>query len=377
MKNKFLRNTLILSAIAIAALVIPSVLIGVGVINPYVAQIITLAGVNAIMALSVNIICGITGQLSLGQAGFMALGAYSTIIFSANLHVPLPIAIIIAGCITAIFGFLIGFPTLKLDGDYLAIVTLAFGEIIRVVLVNLGSIAGTMKEALNSSRASLSAEQIASKQKMIDLFSIFGPNGKSFDSPLVFNPTLAFIVVTGVLVLTIVLLQNFIRSTYGRAILAVREDEIAANSSGIAVFRYKMIGFVIASFVAGIGGALYVSLIGFVKPDQASFNKSIDYLIYVVLGGMGSVTGSVLAAYVLTSLQEVLRFLQNFRLLIYPVILIIVMLFRPQGLLGYKELSFIKICEKIYKKIKSPKNKAASGENATAAQEKSQGGAEK
>ena len=103
----------------------------------------------------------------------------------------------------------------------------------------------------------------------------------------------------------------------------------------------RLIGFVIASFVAGIGGALYVSLIGFVKPDQASFNKSIDYLIYVVLGGMGSVTGSVLAAFVLTTLQEVLRFLQNFRLLIYPVILIIVMLFRPQGLLGFKEFSFV------------------------------------
>ena len=137
------------------------------------------------------------------------------------------------------------------------------------------------------------------------------------------------------------MIQNFIRSTYGRAILAVRDDEIAANSSGIPIFKYKMIGFVIASFVAGIGGGLYVSLIGFVKPEQASFNNSINYLIYVVLGGMGSTTGSVLAAFVLTYLQEFLRFLKNFRLLIYPVILIIVMLFRPQGLLGFKEFSFV------------------------------------
>ena len=122
----------------------------------------------------------------------------------------------------------------------------------------------------------------------------------------------------------------------------VREDEIAANSSGLPVLKYKMIGFVIASFVAGIGGGLYVALIGFVKPEQASFNNSINYLIYVVLGGMGSTTGSVLAAFVLTYLQEFLRFLKNFRLLIYPVILIIVMLFRPQGLLGYKEASFVR-----------------------------------
>ena len=242
MKNKFIRNTIILSVIALLAIFLPALLIRLQVINAYTAQIITLSGINAIMALSVNIICGITGQLSLGQAGFMAIGAYSTILLTQNLHIPLVVSIILAGIITAIFGFLIGFPTLKLEGDYLAIVTLGFGEIIRVILVNLKGITG-------------------------------GPNGKSFSTILCFNPPLAYIVIIGVLVLLIVLIQNFIRSTYGRAILAVREDEIAANSSGISVFRYKMIGFVIASFVAGIGGALYVCLIGFIKPEQASFNN--------------------------------------------------------------------------------------------------------
>jgi branched-chain amino acid transport system permease protein len=180
---------------------------------------------------------------------------------------------------------------------------------------------------------------------------------------MVFNAAIAFAVVTGTLVLLIALIQNFIRSSYGRAILAVREDEIAANSSGIGVFRYKMIGFVIASFVAGIGGALYVCLIGFIKPDQAGFTKSIDYLIFVVLGGMGSTTGSVLASYVLTYLQEFLRFLQNYRLLFYPVVLIFVMIFRPQGLLGTKEASFVKTFEFaqkfLQKKIKKSKNTEA------------------
>ena len=198
---------------------------------------------------------------------------------------------------------------MRLEGDYLAIVTLAFGEIIRVVLVNLKDLTG-------------------------------GPNGKQFNTTLTFFDGPAFFVITGILILIIILLQNFIRSTYGRAILAVREDEVAANANGIGVFKYKMIGFVIASFVAGIGGALYVSRIGFIKPDQASFTKSIDYLIFVVLGGMGSTTGAILAAYVLTFLQEVLRFLKDFRLLIYPIVLIIVMIFRPQGLLGTKEFSF-------------------------------------
>lgn len=313
--SKNTRNTLLLTAVALIVTVLPTVLIAAGVLNAYTAQIFTLAGINAIMALSVNIICGITGQLSLGQAGFMAIGGYATILLCQNAHIPLPLAVILAALITAFFGFLIGFPTLRLEGDYLAIVTLAFGEIIRVFLVNLKQWTG-------------------------------GPNGIQFNTIMVFNSAVAFAVVTGVLVILIVLVQNFIRSSYGRAILAVREDEIAANSSGISVFKYKMLGFTIASFVAGIGGALYVCLIGFIKPDQAGFTKSIDYLIFVVLGGMGSTTGSVLASYVLTYLQEFLRFLQNYRLLFYPVVLILVMIFRPQGLLGTRELSFVRLWEK-------------------------------
>lgn len=308
-KKNFVNKVVLPGALAIVAAVVPFVLIQINLLDGYSAQILIMCAINAIMALSVNIICGITGQLSLGQAGFMALGGYATILLTDMAHLPLPVSIILAALITAFFGFLIGFPTLRLEGDYLAIVTLAFGEIIRVVLVNLKDLTG-------------------------------GPNGKQFNTTLTFFDGPAFFVITGILILIIILLQNFIRSTYGRAILAVREDEVAANANGIGVFKYKMIGFVIASFVAGIGGALYVSRIGFIKPDQASFTKSIDYLIFVVLGGMGSTTGAILAAYVLTFLQEVLRFLKDFRLLIYPVVLIIVMIFRPQGLLGTKEFSF-------------------------------------
>lgn len=333
MKNKYLRNTILLGVISLIVVIVPTMLIYFKVIDAYTAQIFTLTGVNAIMAISVNIICGITGQLSLGQAGFMAIGAYSTILFSTSMSLPLPLSIVFAGVVTAFFGFLIGFPTLKLEGDYLAIVTLGFGEIIRVVLNNLRSITG-------------------------------GPNGKQFATAMTLTPWLAYVVIVSALICIIILVQNFIRSTYGRAILAVREDEIAANASGISVFRYKMTGFVIASFVAGIGGALYAPFIGFVKPDQASFNKSIEYLIFVVLGGMGSMTGSVAAAFVLTYLQEFLRFLQNYRMLIYPVILILVMLFRPQGLLGTKEISFVGIWEKLLGKIKNKKSSGIDASNA-------------
>ncbi len=333
MKNKFFRNTLILGIISVVCVAFPTFLISIDVLDAYLAQILSLAGINAIMALSVNIICGITGQLSLGQAGFMAIGAYSTIFFCQNAHIPLPVALVLAGIVTAFFGFLIGFPTLKLEGDYLAIVTLGFGEIIRVFLVNLKKWTG-------------------------------GPNGMDFETVMVYDPKMAFLVITSVLVVLIILIQNFIRSTYGRAILAVREDEIAANSTGISVFRYKMLGFVVASFVAGVGGALYISLIGFVKPDQASFTKSIDYLIFVVLGGMGSTTGSVLAAFVLTYLQEFLRFLQNYRMLFYPVVLILVMIFRPQGLLGTREVSFVKAWDKFLAFCSAKTKKVDGGKNA-------------
>ena len=326
MKNLTLRNMLILGGVALFVIFVPGLLISFNVFDGYTAQILTLACINAIMAISVNVVCGITGQLSLGQASFMAIGSYVTIVLTQTVGLPMPVSMVIAVLVTVICGILIGFPTLKLQGDYLAIVTLGFGEIIRVILVNLKSVTG-------------------------------GANGLRFTTILVARPDLAYCLVIGMLVLVIIFLQNIVRSTYGRAILSVREDEIAANSNGIDVFKYKMIGFAIASCIAGLGGALYAPFIGFVKPDLASFNRSIDYLIFVVLGGMGSVTGSVIAAFVLTYLQEFLRFLQDYRLLIYPLILIFVMLFRPQGLLGMKELSFVKTWEKLMDYIKKQKTK--------------------
>ncbi|MCR5622893.1 MAG: branched-chain amino acid ABC transporter permease [Treponema sp.] len=319
MKDKNLRNMILLTLLSLAAIVIPAVLIEARVVDAYSAQIITLGGINALMAISVNVISGITGQLSLGQAGFEAVGAYMVIALTESLGIPLPVSILLAAFIAAFIGFLIGFPTLKLEGDYLAIVTLAFGEIIRVFLVNLKDLTG-------------------------------GPNGKQFSTVLTTSldhgAMISYLAIIGTLVLVIALLHNFIRSTYGRAILAVREDEIAARSNGISVFRYKMIGFVIASFIAGLAGGLYAPFIGFIQPKQFDFNASINDLIYVVFGGMGSVTGSVIAAFSLTILQEALRILKDYRLLIYPVLLTLMMLFRPQGLLGTKEISFTGLYEK-------------------------------
>jgi branched-chain amino acid transport system permease protein len=282
-----------------------------GLMDMYTARIITMGGVNAIMAISVNMIVGITGQLTLGQAGFLTIGAYSCIFFTFDMGFPLPLSVLLAVLITGLAGFLIGFPVLKLSGDYLAIVTLGFGEIIRVVFVNLKALTG-------------------------------GPNGRQFTTVMKMNGELAFVVVTVIMIAILALLQNLLRSSYGRAIMACREDEIAANASGINTFRYKMIGFVIAALIAGFGGCLYAMVVGLVQPASAQFLRSVEYLIFVVLGGMGSLTGSILAAYTLTYLQEMLRFLQDYRLVIYPLILIFVMLFKPQGLLGMKEFSFVK-----------------------------------
>jgi len=314
------RSTIILAVAGILAVAFPLFLMKLGIIDPYTTRILTMGGVNAIMAMSVNMIVGITGQLSLGQAGFLAIGAYSCIFFNLDMGLSLPLAVLCAVIVTTIAGFLIGFPVLKLTGDYLAIVTLGFGEIIRVVFINLKALTG-------------------------------GPNGRTFPTKLVLNGELAFVLTTATLVVILALLQNFLRSTYGRAIKACREDEIAANANGINIFRYKMLGFVIAAFIAGLGGCVYAMVVGFVKPDIAQFLRSIDFLIYVVLGGMGSMTGSILSAYVLTYLQEFLRFLQDYRLLIYPVILILFMLFRPKGLLGMKEFSIVGFVDTMRGKI--------------------------
>ena len=331
MAGKFpFRSTAILTGTGVLAVVLPLLLMKIGVLDAYTARIITMGGVNAIMAMSVNMIVGVTGQLSLGQAGFLAIGAFACMFFKMDMGFPLPLAALCATLLTTAAGFLIGFPVLKLSGDYLAIVTLGFGEIIRVVFINLKALTG-------------------------------GPNGRQFTTVMVLNGELAFVVTTITLIIILALLQNFLRSTYGRAIMACREDEIAANANGIDIFRYNMLGFVIAAFIAGIGGSIYAMDVGFVKPDVAQFLKSIDFLIYVVLGGMGSMTGSILAAYVLTYLQEFLRFFQDFRLIIYPLILIFVMLFRPQGLLGMKELSFVRLFDRITAAFRARKGGGAEG----------------
>lgn len=318
-----LQKTITSIILLVIGFVILNVLVATRIIDEYTTQVLTIGAINVIIALGLNLISGYTGQLALGHAGFMAVGAYTTAALMMKLNVPIFPAIFAGGLMSALFGLLIGLPTLRLHGDYLAIVTLGFGEIIRVIMVNLADITG-------------------------------GPAGLKgippFTTNFVWRPVVSFAVVLLFLVLVVILISNLIKSSPGCAIISVREDEIAANAMGINVFYYKNFAFTLSAFIAGLGGGLYAPFFGYLNPNMFNFQKSVEFLIIVVLGGMGNITGTVLAGFGLTYLQEFLRFLQDYRLVIYPLILIIMMLFQPSGLMGVfgnKEFSLTGLADKI------------------------------
>jgi branched-chain amino acid transport system permease protein len=283
-----------------------------GMIDEYTAQVLTLGGINVIVALSLNLATGFAGQLVLGQAGFMAVGAYTTAVLVTRWQTPLLAAVGCGGVVAALCGLVIGFPALRLRGDYLAIVTLGFGEIIRTTLVNL--------EGLTGGAAGLKGIP-------------------AFTETLLLRPTVAFIWVYAFMAGTLLLVADLINSAPGRAVLAVREDEIAADAMGINVFYYKMLAFTFAAGLAGIAGSLYAPFFRYLNPTMFNFLKSVDFLIIAVLGGLGSITGTVCAGFGLTYLQELLRLVNDYRMVVYPLLLILLMLFRPTGLLGGRELN--------------------------------------
>lgn len=289
---------------------IVQLLIFFNILNDYYQVTLAMICINIILATSLNLITGFTGQFSLGHAGFMSIGAYTCAIITLNMSSRYSFIIgVFAGAIlAAIIGFLIGIPTLRLKGDYLAIATLGLAEIIRILLLNFD----------------------------------FTGGARGLDSiPQYTNWTWLFIFTAG----TIIIIQNFIKSSHGRACISIREDEIAAEAVGINSTKYKVLAFVIGAFFAGIAGALYSSYFYFLKPDLFGFLKSIDILVIVVLGGMGSITGSILAAILLAVISTYLQAFAELRMVIYSIVLLLIMIFRPQGLMGSKEFkldTFIK-----------------------------------
>jgi len=299
------KNLIILGSI-ILAFVIVQVLRSVGILNSFYEITIATICINIILAVSLNLITGFTGQLSLGHAGFMSIGAYfcAVIILRTNSTLGF-IAGIFAGAIAAtIVGIIIGIPTLRLKGDYLAIATLGMAEIIRVIFLNL---------EITNGAAGLSGIPRFTNWFWLYLFTV----------------------------ITVVFINNFIKSSHGRACISIREDEIAAESMGINTTLYKIMAFAIGAFFAGIAGALYAGYFYFIKPDIFGFLKSIDILVIVVLGGLGSLTGSVIAAALLAILTTLLQSFTAVRMIVYAVLLVIIMLFRPKGLMGSKEINDI------------------------------------
>jgi branched-chain amino acid transport system permease protein len=276
-------------------------LISTGLLNQYYQINLASICVNIILAVSLSLINGFTGQLSLGHAGFMAVGAYASVIMTTYMGMPFIVGIIAACLAAGLAGFIIGVPTLRLRGDYLAIATLGFGEIIRVVLQNI--------EYVN------------------------GPAGIMGIAKLSTWPWMF----AGVVV-TILVIVNLVNSSYGRAIISVREDEVAAELMGVNTTKYKVLAFVVGAMFAGLAGALYAHYFYIIKPETFNFMKSFDILVMVVLGGLGSTTGAVIAAIFVTVLTAVLQSFPAIRMILYALILIIVMIYRPQGLMGNREL---------------------------------------
>lgn len=307
-KGKIIKNVILI--VVVYALI--TILLKGGMLNRQYRSLLVPIGVNIMLAVSLNLVTGFLGELSLGHACFMSIGAYTSsltsIYFVHSLPVPIGFAIslLVGGIVAAVFGLLIGIPVLRLNGDYLAIVTLAFGEIVKSVINVIGITGG------------------AKGLSKIPLRSDYN------------NYTLVFILT----VLTIVFIVNFVHSRDGRAITAIRDNEIATESIGIKVSTYKIKAFVIAAFFAGVAGCVYAHNVGIIKPQTFDYNKSIEILVIVVLGGMGSVTGSVIAAIVLTILPEFLRGADNLRMLLYAVVLILIMIFNhskiKEGLLNNK-----------------------------------------
>lgn len=269
----------------------------------YVEGILILVGINLMVVLGLSLLTGFTGLFSFGHAGFMAIGAYVSAICTMNFGIPFYIAILIGGIAAMLASVFIGYFTLNLKGDYFCIATLGFGEAVRLIFDNL---------------------------------TYFGGARGLPSIPL--NTTLVNVIIVNII--GIAAMAYLIKSRHGRNMIAIREEELASQAIGINVFKYKMTSLAISALYAGVGGALWAHYLGFIQPLMFQLTKSTEMTIMVIFGGLGSVTGSVIGAFVLTFLPEVLREFSQWRLVVYGAAVIIIMITRPQGMLGGMEFSF-------------------------------------
>ena len=325
MKKKIKKSTVssfVNYGIVIVLYTIFQILSSTGSLTRQVSGLLIPVCAYIVMALSLNLVVGISGELSLGHAGFMSIGAFSGVIVSAMLQnsvtagpLRLFIAIVVGAVFAALAGFLIGIPVLRLKGDYLAIVTLAFGEIIKNVINCL--YVGVDASGLHIGFESIDALKMDETGRTI----IDGPIGAAGIK------TISTLLAGAILILVaLFIIQNLVRSRTGRAIMAIRDNRIAAEACGLSVVKYKLTAFVIAASIAGAAGALYALNYSTVVAKKFDFNTSILILVFVVLGGIGSLRGSMIAAAVLVVLPEMLRAFSDYRMLVYAIVLVIVMI---------------------------------------------------
>lgn len=323
--KKNLRDNLITYGIVIIAFVIVQIMIATGSISSLMKGLLVPLCVYVIMAVSLNLTVGILGELSLGHAGFMCVGAFTGAFFSKCMEDVITVgvlrfilAILVGAIVTGIIGFLIGMPVLRLNGDYLAIVTLAFGEIIKNV-INVIYVGKDSKGFHFSMKDVMSLNMEPDGQVIIN--GAQGITGTPKDS----NFIIGFILI----MITLFIVLNLIHSRDGRAIMSIRDNLIAAESVGINITKYKLMAFSISAALAGVGGVLYAHNLNslMATPKNFGYNMSITILVFVVLGGIGNIRGSVIAAVILTLLPELLRGLNDYRMLIYAIVLIAMMLF--------------------------------------------------
>ena len=322
--NKTFRDNLITYGMVIAAYVIMQILVSAGSVSSLIQGLLVPLCTYAILAVSLNLTVGILGELSLGHAGFMCVGAFSSAFFtkcmedsSMNPTVRFIIALLIGIVFAAFFGFLIGIPVLRLRGDYLAIVTLAFGEIIKNVMNVL--YVGRDSKGFHFSIKDATALNMDTDGELI----VNGAKGIT-GTPHQSTFTIGVILI----ILSLIVVYNLVNSRSGRAIMAIRDNRIAAESIGIDITKYKLKAFAISAALAGIGGVLYAHNLATLTalPKNFGYNMSIMFLVFVVLGGIGNMRGSIIAAVILNLLPELLRGLSDYRMLFYAIVLIVMML---------------------------------------------------
>jgi branched-chain amino acid transport system permease protein len=271
--------------------------------SEYLQGIIFLSCINLIAVLGLSLLTGFTGSFNFGQAGFLAIGAYASTLMTIKMHAPFGVALLTGMLASGLVSILLGLPTLRLKGDYFAIATLGFAEAIRLLVENLEKVTG----------GSRGIPSIPNKTSLVTLVPI----------------TLALVWV----------MRNYVGSRHGRNCIAIREDEIAAQSIAVNAFRYKQISFFVNGLLAGLAGGFLAHYVGFIQPSMFGIQKSTELIVMVIFGGMHSITGAVLSAVVLTSLPEILRAAAAWRLVVYGAAVVFIMVVRPEGLLGSWEIS--------------------------------------